>query len=421
MADVVVPKLNTNDEDYILVQWLVGDGQEVGPDDAVVVVETSKTAEELVCGERGILHHMAAVGARCAPGDAIGRVLAQGIDAPPAPAAPAPPATVDQAGGGGPVITAPARALLERLGLGPGDVRGLGVKIVREADVRRLAAERATSSAPVHELKPSQQAVAKNVMRSHQTIPAAYTVIKVDVGAALDEARRQVAALHQLVGLPDLLVAAVALLHPSFPQFFASPIDDSTARLADEPHVGVTLDIGRGLFVPVVRNTGRLTFAELAQTLTGYRRAAVRGTLRERDLAGGNITLTLHNEPDVTLAIPIVFPGQTCALALAGAQPEVALAADGTPSVRTTAHIGLAYDHRFINGRDAVQFLRAVKQAMENPTDLTGGTGSPPSAPAGTDSADQPEHPAAGSRHTPEAKGPSAPLPDGSTRPVPAD
>ncbi|HEU5333376.1 MAG TPA: 2-oxo acid dehydrogenase subunit E2 [Actinocrinis sp.] len=383
MTDVVVPKLNSNDADYILVQWLVADGRQVRPNDAVAVVETSKTVEELVCDASGILQHTVVAGTRCAPGDAIGRVLAPGSDTPPPPTAPFRRTAADQAGAGL-VITAPARALLERLGLGPDVFRDLDLKIVREADVRRLASARATASVPAHTLGPFQQAVARTVIRAHQSIPAAYTVVKVDVGAALDEVKRQAAALRRLVGLPDLLIAAVASLHPSFPVFFASPTDDFTARLADEPNVGVTLDIGRGLFVPVVSHVGRLTFAELVEKVTEFRHAAVKGTLRERDLAGGNITVTLHNEPDVVLAIPIVFPGQTCALALGGAQPEVALAADGTPVVRTVAHIGLAYDHRFINGRDAVQFLRAVKQAMENPAGLTGGTGptgAPHSAP----------------------------------------
>ena len=402
MADIVVPRLNTNDEDYVLVEWLVGEGREVRPDDAVAVVETSKTAEELVCDEPGVLHHAAVVGTRCAPGDTIGRVLAPGSAAPAPPAASFPSRAPERSGGGPPAITAPARALLERLGLGPDDVAGLGVTIVREADVRRLAAERDpvsprdAASVPAHALAPLQQAVARTVMRSHETIPSAYTAVKVDVGAALDEAREQATALQQMVGLPDLLVAAVAALHPSFPLFFASPADDVTAHLADEPHVGVTIDIGRGLFVPVVRHAGRLSFAELAETLTGFRLAAVKGTLRERDLAGGNVTITLHNEPDVSFAIPIVFPGQTCALALAGPQPEVVLAADGRPTVRTVAHIGLAYDHRFINGRDAVQFLRAVKKAMESPSSLTGGIGSAaaalPAASAGTAPAGRPEH-----------------------------
>jgi 2-oxoglutarate dehydrogenase E2 component (dihydrolipoamide succinyltransferase) len=378
VADIFVPKLNSNDAEYVLVEWIVPDGGQVRADDAVATVETSKTAEELVCGEAGVLRHGLPVGARCAPGDVLGRVLAPGSyeSAGPASAPTAHMPADGPGGGGGPAITAPARALLETLGLGPDDVRGLDVKIVREADVRRLAAARAPAPAATHTLSPLQQAVATTVTRAHQTIPTAYTAVKVDVGAAQQEARRQAAALRLLVGLPDLLVAAVASLHPDFPLFYASPVDEHTARLADEPHVGVTIDVGRGLFVPVVRSAARRSFAQIAEALTGFRRAAVKGVLRERDLEGGNITVTLHHEPEVTFAIPIVFPGQTCALALAGPQPEVAPTLDGTPGVRTVANIGLAYDHRFINGRDAVLFLQAVKTAMEHPAALTGGPGS---------------------------------------------
>lgn len=371
MPDIRVPKLNNNDDQYTLIEWIVADGRPVQPDDAVATVETSKTAEELVCAEPGILHHVMPVGSQCSPGDVIGHVAALGspdFDEPTGHARPL-PATVSRSDDDGPVVTRPAQALIKQLGVDPEAVRTLGVKIVRAADVQRLAAAR-DDHAQAYTPPPAQQAVAKVVVRSHATIPAAYTAVKVDVGAAVEVARRQAKELRRLVGLPELLVAAVAALHPAFPLFFAEPIDESTLRLADEPHVGVTIDVGRGLYVPVVRNAARLTFAELAEALTGFRGAAVSGAFRERDLSGGNITVTLHGDPDITLAIPIVFPGQTCALALAGTQHEVSLDPNGAATTRTVANIGIAYDHRFVNGRDAVLFLQAVKKAVEAPETL---------------------------------------------------
>lgn len=368
MVEIRIPTLNANDSEYVLLEWAIADGQSVHADDVIATVETSKTAEELVCEYTGVLRHIAAVGDRCAPGDVIGRILE--IDSVEAPQPPGNRAT-DAAPNGefDVVITEPAKKLMDELGVSAAAVRGLGKRLIREADVRHLAAPQREATAQA--LPPAQRAVAKTVICSHQTIPAAYTAINVDVDAALKESRRLADLLHQLVGLPELLVAAVSSLHSSFPFFFASLIDEDTVRFAEQPCVGVTFDIGRGLVVPVVKDAARLTVPQLAEVLGRYRRAAISGALQQRDLTGGNITVTLHNEPDISLAIPIVFPGQACALALAGTRTELSLGAGSKITQRTTVNIGLAYDHRLINGRDAIQFLRAVKRILETPTLVT--------------------------------------------------
>jgi 2-oxoglutarate dehydrogenase E2 component (dihydrolipoamide succinyltransferase) len=187
---------------------------------------------------------------------------------------------------------------------------------------------------------------------SHRTIPAAYTVVRMDLGPALAHATALTRAVRRPVGLAELFVQQVAALHESFPRFFAA-IDGTTARLADAPHIGVTVDLGEGLYVPCVRNPAALTVAEIATRMMTYRIAASTGSFRESDLGGANFVITLHTEADVVLAIPFVFPGTVCALA-------VTSPADGSP-----ANIGLAYDHRLINGRDATLFLHALKNSME--------------------------------------------------------
>ena len=75
------------------------------------------------------------------------------------------------------------------------------------------------------------------------------------------------------------------------------------------------------------------------------------------------MTATAH----VTLAIPIVYPGQTCAVAVTAPRPELYLDDDGRPATRTVTQVGLAYDHRVINGREAAQFLAALARTLQNP------------------------------------------------------
>jgi 2-oxoglutarate dehydrogenase E2 component (dihydrolipoamide succinyltransferase) len=94
-----------------------------------------------------------------------------------------------------------------------------------------------------------------------------------------------------------------------------------------------------------------------------YRLAATEGDFREKDITGANIAVTLHTDADadVVLAIPFIFPGTVCALAITSPQRELVLGEDGAVTTRTVANIGLAYDQRLINGRDASRFLTALR------------------------------------------------------------
>lgn len=349
MAEIRVPKLNSNDTEYVVVEWLVHDGEQVGAGEPLVVVETSKTAEELPSDSAGFVSHLVAKGDVVRPGQPIAIVAAHAV-----PAKPEERAVREAA----PVITAPARALMEERGVSMERVLELGVPVIRRSDVEQLLDEPVT-----HALSRVQQAVGRAVAQSHATIPAAYTVVRMDVGPALSRAGELTRQVRRPVGLAELFVEAVASLHGRFPLFFAA-LDGTVARLSDAPHVGVTVDLGEGLYVPVIRDAAGKTMKDIASRLMEFRLAATEGAFRAGDLDGANIVLTLHTEGDVVLAIPFVFPGQVCALAVTAPQPELALGSDGGLTTRTVAHIGLAYDHRLINGRDAAHFLDALKEAL---------------------------------------------------------
>lgn len=401
MTEIRVPKLNNNDTEYTLVEWLVDEGKPIGAGDPVAVVETSKAAEELESATEGVLRRSLEPGSVCAPGDVIGHVLAPGETVEATPAAPAAStAPVPQAdpSPGGVTITKPARALMTEWGIGEEQVLAWGLKVVRRTDVERLAGPAPTEeteaaaetrpgattpTAPTHSTEgtvptlsqalPSvQQAVGRSVLTSHRTIPAAYTVVKVDVTKAQTLAAQEGKRLRRLVGLPELLLSAVARSYRAFPLCFARLADARTAELADAAHVGVTMDVGQGLFVPVVERASDLAFEEIVEAVSGFRRTVMSGTFRESELSGGNITVTLHNDLDVVAAVPFVFPGQACALALAGPQQELVLDPDGAVAARTVANVGLAYDHRLLNGRDAVLFLQRVKALLQTPEKLLG-------------------------------------------------
>jgi 2-oxoglutarate dehydrogenase E2 component (dihydrolipoamide succinyltransferase) len=97
----------------------------------------------------------------------------------------------------------------------------------------------------------------------------------------------------------------------------------------------------------------------------GFRVNALRGRFREADLAGGNIGLALSDETDVVSAQPLILPPHACMLALCAPQEELRLDDAGRVTVRRYLHLGLAYDHRVINGRDATLFLAELKRRLE--------------------------------------------------------
>ncbi|WP_169982381.1 2-oxo acid dehydrogenase subunit E2 [Microbispora sp. H10836] len=386
MTEFRVPKLNNNDTSYILVEWLAEDGRAVRDGEPIVLLETSKATEEVEAPADGVLRRLVAEGAECEPGQVIARLLGS-VDEPVRKAAeeiadgnphgpdtPAPPGDAT-----GVVVTAPARDLIEAHGIAMERVYALGRKVIRRSDVEELLGEQAPSPAAVADDAPAgdddarwitlsraQQRTAEVVERSRREIPAAFTAMNVDVTEVVSLARDLTRRLRALVGLPEMVVKAAGGLLDRFPMFFAEPGPGPRARRAATADVGVTVDVGQGLFIPVVRDAGNRTLAEIAADLAGFRTTALTGSFRERDLRGGAITLTLHTHDGIVFAVPIVFPGQTCALSLTAPRSEVVQDGSGF-AVRKTATLGLAYDHRYINGRDAAEFLRELRTALETP------------------------------------------------------
>jgi 2-oxoglutarate dehydrogenase E2 component (dihydrolipoamide succinyltransferase) len=277
------------------------------------------------------------------------------------------------------VITRSAREAAGELGIDLAGLHALGKQIVRRRDVEELAAgKRGAVSAETEPTDPAnitlssaQRAVGQVVSRSHQDIPAAFLAVKVPVDAALGLPARIMARSGVLLGLPELLIKAVAVLRGRFPLFFGSYQPSGAVSLVPGAHTGVTLDLGRGLYIPVIQHADRKSLTEIADIMADFRISALRGSFRADELAGGNITISLSNEADIVLARPIVFPGQTCILCLCGTQQELCRDDEGEIYTSRYVNLGIAYDHRVINGRDAVLFMREIKHLLADPALLS--------------------------------------------------
>ncbi|MGI5212816.1 2-oxo acid dehydrogenase subunit E2 [Plantactinospora sp. CA-290183] len=223
-------------------------------------------------------------------------------------------------------------------------------------------------SVTVVELPRSQAGVAAAVTESRRTIPPGFAAIVVRVGAAQALGRRLTKAHKRLIGLPELVMKAVGDRHRQFPLCFgALDVAAGVVRVGPHADVGLTMDVGGGLSVPVVRAVDAMSVPDVAAEMMAHRMTALRGRFRPADLTGANVVLALHNDADVQTAVPIIHPGHTCVVSLAATASRVVLKPDGGLGTEPVAQLGLAYDHRVLTGRHAVAFLSSLKASIEAP------------------------------------------------------
>lgn len=368
MYELSVPRMNSNDGSYVLTEWFYADGDLVPGGAEVALVETSKATEGITCEEGGILLRMAEEAHECCPGDVIARLFRDEAErAAVRHQAPAREAEVDAAEL---VVTEPARRLIEQHGLDLSALSRLGRRTIGRADVQRLLDEQSGTEAAQYTPSREQRAVAETVSKAHRTIPAAHATVRVTVADALQALGEYGLREGIQVRLPELVVRAIAEIFPKYPLFFATTHDDGQVSLAVEPRVGVTVDVGRGLTTPVIGAADLASLRRIAETLARFRVTALRGRFAESDLRGGNIAVSLP-AGEVIFAQPLIPPGHACILSFGAVQIGATLAADSHVTAEQFVYIGLAYDHRLINGRDAAEFLGDVKRQIEDPQCLS--------------------------------------------------
>lgn len=322
---VTVPMLNNNDTTYLVLDWLVEDGAEVQPDTPLVEVETSKAIEEIVAPHAGTVRIRVASGSEVGVGAVlatIGGTSGDGAGPAPAPPVPAPLAAGPPAGG-------------------------------------------------TYVLDRAQQGAAVVVSRAHREVPAAFTASEVRVDDVLGHLRRVSADTGAEVGLPEAVVHAVAAAHADFGHLFGRLVDDRTVALSAAADVAVTLDLGHGLYTPVVRDCARRSLVDIADDLMDFRMKAIGGGFSASELRDGAITVSLNTADGVWFVQPIVMWPQLCMLSVGSPRRQVVLDGD-TPVPGTVVTLGLAYDHRVVNGSDAAAFLRAVADGLVRPEQVAG-------------------------------------------------
>ena len=404
--EIIVPPLGESISEAIIARWLKQTGDAVAADEPIVELETDKITVEVRAPSSGVLGKLlAAEGERVM----IGQVIAQ-LDssasatapaAPPAPAAPAPTRLPAPASTSGEAMPA-ARAEAARTGVDLGDVTGTGRggRILKE-DVQQAAAKPAAAPAPAAPAsakpaaapapaKPTAPArtpgereqrvpmtslrkrIAERLVEAQQTAAILTTFNEVDMSAVM-ELRKQFKDeffdKHQTkLGFMSLFVKACTSALAEFPAVNAE-IQSDTIVYKHYYDIGVAVGGGKGLVVPVVRNADQLSFAAIENEITRLAGLARDNKLALSDLTGGTFTISNGGIYGSMLSTPILNPPQTGILGLHNIV-ERPVAVKGQVVIRPIMYLALSYDHRVVDGREAVQFLVHVKHAIEDPRRL---------------------------------------------------
>ncbi len=411
-TEVKVPVLGESITEATLGQWLKKPGEAVAADEPIASLETDKVAIEVpspVAGvmgayvvEEGATVNVGAViasieagsGAVAAPPPAAAAAAAQEpvarADAPPPPAAPEAPAADHP---DLPLSPAVRRLVLE-LGIDPSKIKGTGKdgRLTKEDVVAAAkgapaptAAPAATAAAPAIAATPAgkrqeervkmtrlRQTIAKRLKSAQETAALLTTFNDCDMSAVM-EARATYKDLFEKkhgvrLGFMGFFTKAVALAVRDVPSVNAQ-IDGEDIVYHNYLDVSVAVSAPNGLVVPVVRNADSMSFAEIEKAIGDFGAKAKAGTMTMEDMAGGTFTISNGGVFGSLMSTPIINPPQSAVLGLHRIEDR-AVVRDGQVVVRPMMYLALSYDHRLIDGREAVTFLKIVKEAIEDPTRL---------------------------------------------------
>ncbi|HQX51969.1 MAG TPA: 2-oxoglutarate dehydrogenase complex dihydrolipoyllysine-residue succinyltransferase [Planctomycetaceae bacterium] len=391
--EIKVPQLGESISEAFVGEWYVKEGAYVAKDGKVVGLETDKATFDIPAQEGGIVGRILKnAGETAAIGEVIG--FLRPAEAPPTSAAPkvdpaaagsapsaaassASAATTPEGKGTGHVMPAAERMMAENK-IPPGSVPGTGPggRVLKEDVIRRVQAGpvrmggiRETRKMP---LSPIRQTIAKRLVDAQQTAALLTTFNEVDMSAIkkLRESYKDVFDKKYGVklGFMSFFVRAVVSGLQQFPQLNAQ-MHGRELTYFNYCDIGIAIGGGKGLVVPVLRNAENLSFADIEMAIVELAGRAKNNQLTLEELEGGTFTITNGGVYGSLLSTPIVNPPQSGVLGMHGIFDRP-VAVDGQVVIRPMMYVALTYDHRVVDGREAVSFLKLVKDLVEDPTRL---------------------------------------------------
>ena len=400
-VEIRVPTLGESVTEATIAKWLKKAGDAVGVDEPLVELETDKVSLEVPSPSAGVLSEiLVEVGSDVSVGAVIGRIEAGAAPAAKAAQAPAPKPTAAPAAaapaappGDGAAQAGPAaRKLAAEKGLDLAEVPATGPKgNVTKGDVITALADKALAAAapPVAARAPEpapaappagreervrmtrlRKRIAERLKEAQNTAAMLTTFNEVDMTATIEmRARYQdsFSKKHGIkLGFMGFFVKAAVEALKAYPAV-NSEIDGDEVVYKHHYDIGVAVSTDQGLVVPVVRDAELLSLADIEKRIADLGKRARDGKLAMEDLTGGTFTITNGGVFGSMLSTPILNPPQVGILGMHATKQRALVMPDGSIQARPVMYLALSYDHRIIDGREAVSFLVRVKECIESP------------------------------------------------------
>jgi len=395
-TDIIVPTLGESVSTATVARWLKKAGEAVAADEPLVELETDKVTVEVNAPSAGVLQAISAnEGAEVEPGAVLGSIAA-GAGAPaakaaaaaaapaPAPAqAPAPAPAAAHA-----PMPAAAKLMAEQnisaAQIGHGSAKdgriAKGDVLSFMANPPAAAAPMAISRAPRSLAQGEERVkmtrlratIARRLKEAQNTAAMLTTFNEVDMGAAMalrSEYKDVFEKKHGVrLGFMSFFVRACVVALKEFPAVNAE-IDGDDVVYKNFVNMGVAVGGPAGLVVPVVKNADQMGFAQIEKTIGDFGKRVRDGQLKLEEMAGGSFTITNGGVYGSLMSTPILNPPQSGILGMHKIQDRP-MAMGGKVEIRPMMYLALSYDHRIVDGKEAVSFLVRVKECIEDPRRL---------------------------------------------------
>jgi len=388
-TEIKVPSVGESIAEVEIGQWLKKPGDAVREGETLAVLESEKATVDLPSpGSGTLVSILKSTGQVAAVGEVIAildAAVPAGTTATPTPAAPAPTAAPVPPPAADKVMPAAARVLAEAgLPASAATPTGPGGRLLKEDALRATAAAPTPAPVPSVPSVPSdhpeevvrmsrlRRTVASRLVQAKSEMALLTTFNEVDMSAVMNlrkEIQESFTARHGVkVGFMSFFVKAVVDALKLVPQLNAEIRGDDIVY-KHYFDIGVAIGGGKGLVVPVLRNAERLSFAGIEKSIVEFATRAKEGKLMPAELEGGSFTISNGGVYGSLLSTPIVNPPQSGVLGMHTIQ-ERPIALNGQVVIRPMMYIALTYDHRIVDGKEAVTFLKRVKEVIENPSRL---------------------------------------------------
>lgn len=391
MADIKAPVFPESVQDGTIVEWHVAEGDAVTRDQVLAEIETDKVVLEVVAPDNGVLTSIIkGVDSTVLSDEVIGTFEAGAVAQPKAEEAPAQQAEASPA-------VAPAaakegefkdqspavRKAAKETGVNPADVQGSGrggrvtksdmINPTLKGDNGQVIAtavgQRIEKREPMTRLR---KRIAERLLSATQQTAMLTTFNEVNMKPLMDlraKYKDRFEKTHGVkLGFMSLFVKAATEALKRFPAVNAS-IDGDDIIYHGYYDVGVAVSSDRGLVVPVLRDTDNMGLADIEAGIRDYAIKAREGKLSIDEMTGGTFTITNGGVFGSLLSTPIINPPQTAILGM-HAINERPMAVNGQVVILPMMYLALSYDHRLIDGKDAVRFLVTIKELIEDPSML---------------------------------------------------